>query len=50
MRSDLSTMQIYGSFPAETSVSLDGAAPLLRLAGRAQELGAHPVAAFQTAV
>jgi len=39
-----STLQDYGSLPAETFVSMDGASRLLRLAGLAQELGAEPVA------
>ncbi len=39
-----STVQEYGSPPAETSASVDGASRLLRLAGLAQELGAEPVA------
>ncbi len=34
----------YGSIPTETSVSIDGASRLLRLADLAQELGAEPVA------
>ncbi len=39
-----STVQDYGSLPTETSVSMDGASRLLRLADLAQELGAEPVA------
>jgi ribosome biogenesis GTPase A len=39
-----STLQDYGSLPAETFVSMDGASRLLRLAGLAQELEAEPVA------
>ena len=38
------TLQDYGGLPAETSVSMDGASRLLRLAGLAQELGAEPAA------
>ena len=38
-----STVQDYGSLPAETSVPMDGASRLLRLADLAQELGAEPV-------
>jgi hypothetical protein len=38
-----STVQDYGRLPAETSVSMDGASRLLRLADLAQELGAEPV-------
>ena len=37
-------MQDYGSPPAETSASVDGASRLLRLGRLAQELGAEPVA------
>jgi len=44
MTSDLSAIQDYASLPTETSVSLDGAARLLRLADLAQELGAEPIA------
>ena len=36
--------KIDGSLPTETSVSMDGASRLLRLADLAQELGAEPVA------
>ena len=43
MTSDLSTVQDYGSPPTETSVCMDGAFRLLRLADLAQELGAEPV-------
>ncbi len=39
-----STVQEYGSPPAETSASVDGASRLLQLAGLAQDLGAEPVA------
>ena len=39
-----STVQDYGSISAETSVSMDGASRLLRLANLAQELGAESVA------
>src|ERR1035438_7208603 len=39
-----STVQDYGSLPTETSVCMDGASRLLRLADLAQELGAEPVA------
>ena len=39
-----STVQDNGSIPTETSVTLDGASRLLRLANLAQELGAEPVA------
>ena len=39
-----STVQDYGSPPAETSASVDGASRLLRLGRLAQELGAEPVA------
>ena len=39
-----STVQDQGSPPTETSVSVDGASCLLRLANLAQELGAEPVA------
>jgi GTP-binding protein EngB required for normal cell division len=38
-----STVQDYGGLPAETSVPVDGASRLLRLADLAQELGAEPV-------
>jgi predicted GTPase len=38
------TVQDCGSIPTETSVSMDGASRLLRLADLAQELGAEPVA------
>jgi ribosome biogenesis GTPase A len=44
MMLDLLTMQDYGGFVTETSVSLDGAARLLRLADLAHQLGADPVA------
>ena len=44
MTSDRLTVQDYGSLPAETSVSVDGASRLLRLRRLAQELGAEPVA------
>ncbi len=44
MTPDQSTMQEYGSLRTETSLSLDGAARLLRLADLAQDLGAEPVA------
>jgi GTP-binding protein EngB required for normal cell division len=44
MTSDRLTVQDYGSLPAETSVSADGASRLLRLGRLAQELGAEPVA------
>jgi predicted GTPase len=39
-----STLQDYGSLPAETSASMDGASRLLRLSKLAQELGAESVA------
>ena len=39
-----STVQDYGSLLTETSVSMDGASRLLRLANLAQELGAEPLA------
>ena len=39
-----STVQDYGGLPAETSVPVDGASRLLRLADLAQELVAEPVA------
>ena len=39
-----STVQDCGSLPAETSMCMDGASRLLRLANLAQELGAEPVA------
>jgi predicted GTPase len=39
-----STLQDYGSLPAETSASMDGASRLLRLGRLAEELGAEPVA------
>jgi GTP-binding protein EngB required for normal cell division len=39
-----STVQYDSSLPAETSVPLDGASRLLRLADLAQELGADPIA------
>jgi ribosome biogenesis GTPase A len=39
-----STVQDYGSIPAETFMSMNGAPRLLRLAKLAQELGAEPVA------
>jgi GTP-binding protein EngB required for normal cell division len=39
-----STVQDYGSLPAETSVCRDGAFRLLRLGRLAEELGAEPVA------
>lgn len=38
-----STVQEFGSLPAETSLCMDGASRLLRLADLAQELGAEPV-------
>jgi GTP-binding protein EngB required for normal cell division len=44
MMSDLLTIQDYGGFPTEASLSLDGTARLLRLADLAQALGADPVA------
>jgi predicted GTPase len=44
MTSDLSTVQDYGSLPTETSVCMDGAFRLLRLADLARELGSEPVA------
>jgi hypothetical protein len=44
MMSDLLTMQDYGSRPTETSVTVDGASRLLRLADLAQDLGAEPAA------
>ncbi len=44
MTPDQSTMQEYGSLRTETSLSLDGAARLLRLADLAQDLGAEPFA------
>jgi GTP-binding protein EngB required for normal cell division len=44
MTSDLSTAQDYGSLPTETSVCMDGAFHLLRLADLAQELEAEAVA------
>src|ERR1039457_2111733 len=44
MTSDRLTVQDYGSLPAETSGSVDGASRLLRLRRLAQELGAEPVA------
>jgi len=40
----ISTLQDYGSIPAEKLLALDGASRLLRLADLAQELGAEPVA------
>jgi predicted GTPase len=39
-----SAVQEYGSLPAETSASVDGASRLMRLAALAQELEADPVA------
>jgi GTP-binding protein EngB required for normal cell division len=39
-----STVQDYASSPTETSVCMDGASRLVRLADLAQELGADPVA------
>jgi len=39
-----SAVQDYGSLPAETSSSVDGASRLLRLGRLAQELGAEPLA------
>jgi len=39
-----STVQDYGSLPAETSMCMDGASRLLRLGNLAQELKAEPVA------
>jgi GTP-binding protein EngB required for normal cell division len=39
-----STVQDYGSLPTETSVCMDGASRLLRLANLARELGSEPVA------
>jgi len=44
MTSDLSMVQDCGSHPTETSVGMDGAFRLLRLADVAQELGADPIA------